>query len=66
MVKNKLKEIRMVQYQISQKEFAKILGISVTTYNSIETNKVQGNIENILKITKALNLKVDEIWYLED
>lgn len=65
-VKNRLKEIRMKKYMKNQKEFCELLGISQSTYSPIEANKIQGNIENILMISKALNLKVEEIWYLED
>ena len=66
MVKNKLKEIRMTKYMMNSNEFCKMIGISPSTYSQIETNKKQGNIETILKISKALNLKVEDIWYLED
>ena len=47
-------------------EFCKVLGINTSTYSMIESNKQQGNIETILKISKALNLKVEDIWHLED
>ena len=66
MVKNKLKEIRMTKYMMNSNEFCKMIGISPSTYSQIETNKQQGNIETILKLSKALNLKVEDIWYLED
>ena len=66
MVKNRLKEIRMTKYMRNSNEFCKMIGISPSTYSQIETNKQQGNIETILKISKALNLKVEDIWYLED
>lgn len=65
-VKNRLKEIRMKEYMLDQKSFAKMIGISNTTYNNIETNRVVGNIETALKIAKALNLPVEDIWELED
>ncbi|MBY6948927.1 helix-turn-helix transcriptional regulator [Clostridium botulinum] len=65
-VKNKLKEIRMKEYMMNQKEFCNLIGISQSTYSTIEANKIQGNIENILIIAKALNLKVEDIWYLSD
>lgn len=51
---------------LSQKEFCNLIGISQSTYSSIEANKIQGNIENILIICKALNRKVEDIWYLVD
>lgn len=66
MVKNRLKEIRMTKYMMNSNEFCKMIGISPSTYSQIETNKQQGNIETILKISKSLNLKVEDIWYLED
>ncbi|MCM0648611.1 helix-turn-helix domain-containing protein [Clostridium swellfunianum] len=65
-VKNKLKEIRMKEYMQDQREFSKMLGVKNSTYNSIELNKVQGNAETLLTIAKALNRKVEDIWYLED
>lgn len=64
--KNRLKEIRMREYMMDQKSFSKMIGISNTTYNNIELGRVQGNIETALKIAKALNLKVEDIWQLED
>lgn len=64
-VKNKLKEIRMREYLMNSSEFCKVLGISLSTYSQIESNKQQGNIETILKIAKALNQKVEDIWYLD-
>lgn len=67
MVKNRLKEIRMREYMMNQKEFCEsVLFINVFTYNPIEGNKVQGNIETAIKIAKALNRPVEEIWYLAD
>ena len=65
-VKNKLKEIRMREYMLNSSEFCKLLGIKLSTYSQIETNKQQGNIETILNIAKALNRKVEEIWYFSD
>jgi putative transcriptional regulator len=66
MVKNRLKEIRMREYMLNSSEFAKMIHISLSTYSQIESNKQQGNIDTILKIAKALNRKVEDIWYLED
>lgn len=65
MVKNRLKEIRMKKYMMNSKEFSELLGIKANTYSQLETQKQQGNIETILKISKALNLKVEDIWYLD-
>jgi len=56
----------MREYMMNQKEFCNMLGVSQSTYSSIEANKIQGNIENIMVIARALNRKVEDIWYLED
>jgi DNA-binding XRE family transcriptional regulator len=65
-VRNRLKEIRMREYMMNQKEFYTMLDITKSTYSQIETNKQQGNIETILKIAKALNRPVEDIWFPED
>lgn len=65
-VKNRLKEIRMREYMMNQKEFCKILNISQSTYSPIESNIKQGNAETLLIIAKGLNHKVEDIWYLCD
>lgn len=66
-VKNRLKEIRMKEYMLNQKEFCEnVLNISQSTYSPIESNTKQGNIDTILKIAKALNLPVEQIWFLAD
>ncbi|NFD86753.1 helix-turn-helix domain-containing protein [Clostridium botulinum] len=65
-VKNKLKEIRMKEYMMNQKEFCKVIGISQSTYSPIEKNIKQGNAETVLKIAKALSRPVEQIWFLED
>ncbi|MBU5227875.1 helix-turn-helix domain-containing protein [Clostridium senegalense] len=56
----------MREFLMNQKEFCAMIGISQSTYSTIEANKTQGNIETLLIIAKALNRKVEEIWYLED
>lgn len=65
-VKNKLKQIRMKEYMMNQTEFAELIGIKRSTYNTLELGKVQGNIGTSLIIAKALNRRVEDIWYLED
>ncbi|MEG2411129.1 helix-turn-helix domain-containing protein [Clostridium sp.] len=65
MVKNRLKEIRMREYMMKANEFCCIIEVPESTYSKIETNKQQGNIETILKIAKALNRRVEDIWYLD-
>lgn len=66
-VKNRLKEIRMKEYMMNQKEFCEqILDINNRTYSPIERNNVQATLETAFKISKALNRKIEDIWYVDD
>ncbi|NMF04588.1 helix-turn-helix transcriptional regulator [Clostridium beijerinckii] len=65
-VKNKLKEIRMKEYMMSQTDFADKLSVPVKVYWSWENEKSNPTLENSLKIAKKLNKDIKDIWYLED
>ncbi|SDL21227.1 helix-turn-helix transcriptional regulator [Natronincola ferrireducens] len=63
-VKNKLKEIRMKEYMLNQKEFAELLEINYRQYNKYE-NEVVPSLQIALHIAKKLNKPLEEIFYLE-
>ncbi len=65
MVKNRLKEIRMREYLMNMKEFAKLLEINYAQYVRYENGTVP-YMEVAFKIAKKLNKKVDDIFYLEE
>ncbi|WP_460299782.1 helix-turn-helix transcriptional regulator [Clostridium botulinum] len=64
-LKNRLKEIRMKEYMMGQKEFAKMIKIANTTYCQWESGICNPKLELAFTIAKKLNKKADEIWYLE-
>lgn len=64
MVKNHVKRARE-QKGISQIELAKQVGISRNSISSIETGQFTPTIGNALKIAKALNLRVEDLFSLE-
>lgn len=66
MVKNKLLEIRLRLGYKKQKDFAKYLGISQTNYNKWENNSSQPGMETVLRIAKKINIKIEDIIFLED
>lgn len=66
MVKNRLKEIRMREYLMNQKEFASFIKIDLKSLSNWERNISRPNLEIALKIAKKLNKKVEDIWYLEN
>lgn len=65
MVKNKLKEIRMKEYMMSQKDFATFLDVQVKVYWSWENNKSKPTLEKALEIANKLNKNIMDIWYLQ-
>lgn len=64
-LKNRLKEIRMREYMMSSKEFAKKLDVPLSTYSNWELCVSKPKLEEAFEIATKLNKKVDEIWYLE-
>lgn len=64
MVKNHVKRARE-QKGISQIELAKQVGISRNSIINIETGQFTPTIGNALKIAKALNLRVEDLFSLE-
>jgi len=64
-VKNNLKEIRMKEYLLNQKEFAEILGVNYRQYNKYE-NGVVPYLEVALNISKKLNKPLEHVFHLED
>lgn len=65
MIKNKLKEIRLREFMITQGEFAKLLEIDYRQYNRYENGTIP-NLETVLHIAKKLNRNVESIFYLDD
>ncbi len=66
MVKNRLLEIRLSLGYKKQKEFAEYLEVSKASYNKWENNSSQPGVETILLIANKLNLKIEDIVYLEN
>ncbi|NFE84600.1 helix-turn-helix domain-containing protein [Clostridium botulinum] len=65
-VKNRLLEIRLGLKYKKQKDFAEYIEVSQANYNKWENNSSQPGMETILKISQKLNMKVEDIMYLED
>ncbi|MCS4455490.1 helix-turn-helix domain-containing protein [Clostridium botulinum] len=50
----------------TQKEFAEFLGIRRVQYNKYENNKEQPALEALYKISLKLNIKMENIIYLDE
>lgn len=65
MVKNRLKEIRMKEYMMNQKDFSNKLEIPVKVYWSWENEKSNPTLERALEVARKLNKNINELWYLD-
>lgn len=61
MIKNRFLEIRLRLGYKKQKDFAEYLGISRPQYSKYENNKEQPSIDVFYKISKKLNISMDEL-----
>ena len=62
---NNLKLARVKANDITQQQLSEMVGCSRQTINSIEKGKFNPSIELVLKMARALNTTVEEIFYLE-
>ncbi|AWI11002.1 MULTISPECIES: helix-turn-helix transcriptional regulator [Bacillaceae] len=63
-MKNKIKEIRK-KLGITQEQLAEDCGVVRQTINCIENNKYDPTLELAFKLSKTLNVKVDELFIYE-
>jgi putative transcriptional regulator len=65
-LKNRVKGFRAMQGDLTQQQLADVIGCSRQTIISIETSKFVPSVELALKLAKALNVKVEDIFSLEE
>jgi transcriptional regulator with XRE-family HTH domain len=66
LVKNKLLEIRLSRGYKKQKEFAEYINIKSNRYSKMENNVQQPTLEQVILISRKLNIPIEEIVYWED
>ena len=64
-MKNIVKQLRKAS-GLRQEDLAKQLGVSRQTIIAIENDKYKPTLELAMKISRLLELHVDEIFFLED
>ncbi|XFA98891.1 helix-turn-helix transcriptional regulator [Candidatus Izemoplasma sp. B36] len=64
-MKNKIKLHRNMQ-ELTQEQLAKASGCTRQTINAIEKNKYSPSLELAFTIAKILNVKVDELFILNE
>lgn len=61
---NRIKELRLLK-NISQTEIAYNCGFDKSNYNTIESGKRNPTLASLLKIAKALNISLKELFDFE-
>lgn len=64
-MKTKIPELRK-EKKLSQVELADIVGVTRQTITSIETEKYIASLPLAYKIAKYFNLKIEDVFYLEE
>ncbi|MBL7557414.1 MAG: helix-turn-helix transcriptional regulator [Bdellovibrionaceae bacterium] len=65
-LKNRVKGFRALQGDLTQQQLADKVGCSRQTIISIETSKFVPSVELALKLAVALNVKIEDIFSLEE
>lgn len=63
-MKNRIKALRKAK-QFRQEDLAKLLGVSRQTIIAIENEKYNPSLELAMKMARLLEMKVEDIFFLE-
>ena len=63
---NRLKIARVVNGDLTQEQLANEVGCSSQTINSIEKGRFVPSVELVLRITRRLGVRVEEVFFLEE
>ncbi|MCK4653320.1 MAG: helix-turn-helix transcriptional regulator [Candidatus Cloacimonetes bacterium] len=64
-MKNKLRQFRFMNDEMTQQQLAKEVGVSRQTIIAIEKGKFNPSVRLALNIAKVFKTNVEEIFYLE-
>ncbi|MBL6988593.1 MAG: helix-turn-helix transcriptional regulator [Bacteriovoracaceae bacterium] len=64
-LRNNIKLARVKAGNFTQQKLAQLVGCSRQTINSIESGKFNPSIELVLKLAKALDTQVEELFFLD-
>ena len=65
-LKNKLKQFRFMNGELTKHELAKKVSVSRQTIIAIEKSKFNPSMKLALLIARVFNVNVEEIFYLEE
>lgn len=65
-LRNRLKEFRRLREEMTQQQLAEATGVSRQSIISIESGKYRPSVELALKLARALEARVEDLFSLTD
>ncbi len=65
-MKNKIKYFRFITDELTQQNLAERVGVTRQTIIAIEKGAFNPSIKLALKLSKVLNVKLEDMFFLED
>ena len=65
-MKNKVKYYRFLANELTQQDLAEKVGVTRQTIIAIEKGSFNPSIKLALKLSNVLNVKLEDLFYLED
>lgn len=59
-------KVARIRKDLTQEEISNMIGVSRKTYNDIEKGKSNPRFETMGKLSKLLNMSVDELFFSEE
>lgn len=64
-IENNVRKLRFLNNEMTQKDLAKLVGVSRQTIIAIEKGQYSPTLELCFKLSIAFNTPIDEIFYIE-
>lgn len=64
-VKNKIRELRFINQEMSQDALANLVGVSRQTIHAIEKDKYSPSLELAFRIAEVFGVPISEVFYYE-
>ena len=63
LISNKIRTLRFLAGEMTQKELAESIGVTRQTINAIESNKYSPSLEVAFKISAVFNMPLTEVFF---
>lgn len=65
-INNNVRKYRFLNDEMTQRDLAKVLGVSRQTIVAIEKGKYSPSLELAFKLSNVFDMKIDDLFFLDD